>query len=122
MYFLSNAVLKRAAPEPVISNYRGGVERFVNNEAPFFEFGIAFPGCHSKSNKMELYNILRVLMGNASSFSSGGPGKGMHSRCTKNLLNRHACIESASYLLSHYEHYGLFGITASGPHEDVRGC
>lgn len=63
---------------------------------------------------MELYNILRVMLGSASSFSSGGPGKGMHSRCTKNMLNREACIESASYILSHYDHFGLFGLTASG--------
>ena len=41
---------------------------------------------------MELYNILRVLLGTASSFSSGGPGKGMHSRCTKNLMNKIPCV------------------------------
>lgn len=43
----------------------------------------------------------------------------MHSRCTKNMLNKEACIESASYILSHYEHYGLFGLTASGPNESA---
>ena len=44
----------------------------------------------------------------------------MHSRCTKNLLNREPCIESASYHLSHFDHFGLFGISASGPHEEAR--
>lgn len=71
---------------------------------------------------MELYNILRVLLGTASSFSSGGPGKGMHSRCTKNLLNSEPCIDSASYILTHYEHYGLFGLTTKGYMEDVVVC
>ena len=66
---------------------------------------------------MELYNILRILLGNASSFSSGGPGKGMHSRCTKNMLNKEHCIDSASYILGHFEHFGLFGLTASGVEE-----
>lgn len=41
----------------------------------------------------------------------------MHSRCTKNMLNKEPCIESASFLLSHYDHFGLFGLTASGPNE-----
>lgn len=47
---------------------------------------------------MELFNILRVLLGTASSFSSGGPGKGMHSRCTKYLLNEVECVEKATYI------------------------
>lgn len=66
---------------------------------------------------MELFNILRVLLGNASSFSSGGPGKGMHSRCTKNLLNKVPCVEKASFLNEHFEETGLFGLTVGGPHE-----
>jgi hypothetical protein len=41
---------------------------------------------------MEMMNIIRTIMGSASSFSSGGPGKGMHSRCTKNLLNSIPCV------------------------------
>jgi mitochondrial-processing peptidase subunit alpha len=57
------------------------------------------------------------MLGSASSFSSGGPGKGMHSRCTKNMLNKEPCIESASFLLSHYDHFGLFGLTAAGPND-----
>ena len=65
---------------------------------------------------MELYNILRILLGSASSFSSGGPGKGMHSRCTKHLLNRVACVEKASFINEHYEDTGLFGLTVGGPH------
>lgn len=68
---------------------------------------------------MELFNILRVLLGTASSFSSGGPGKGMHSRCTKYLLNRIGCVESASFINEHYEEHGLFGLTVSGPHDTV---
>lgn len=119
MYPIPHPVLTRAKPPSAVSVYNGGVHRLARDDWPFFEFAVAFPGCESKSTKMELYNILRILIGNASSFSSGGPGKGMHSRCTKFLLNREACIDSASFILSHFEHYGLFGITAAGYHEDV---
>lgn len=68
---------------------------------------------------MELYNILRVLLGQASSFSSGGPGKGMHSRCTKYLLNQVQCVEKASYINEHFDEFGIFGLSVGGPHEDV---
>ena len=44
----------------------------------------------------------------------------MHSRCTKNLLNKEACIDSASHILTHYKNYGLFGITTKGYFEDVK--
>ena len=68
---------------------------------------------------MELLNILRVLLGNASSFSSGGPGKGMHSRCTKNLLNSVACVEKCSYINEHFDDIGIFGLTVGGEHNQV---
>jgi processing peptidase subunit alpha len=58
-------------------------------------------------------------LGSASAFSSGGPGKGMHSRCTKYLLNRVACVEKASYINEHFEEHGLFGLTVGGPHQTV---
>lgn len=111
--------MKRGKASVVESKYEGKVERVVS-DGPFFEFAVALPGVNFKSPKMELYNILRVLMGNASSFSSGGPGKGMHSRCTKNLLNKEPCIESATYLLAHFQNHGLFGLYSTGPHENAK--
>jgi len=36
---------------------------------------------------MTAMNIIHTLFGNASSFSTGGPGKGMHARATMNLLH-----------------------------------
>ena len=65
---------------------------------------------------MELFNILRILLGHASSFSSGGPGKGMHSRCTKNILNQVPCVVQASSINQHFEDNGLFGLTVAGLH------
>lgn len=53
-------------------------------------------------------------MGNSSSFSTGGPGKGMHSRTSKNLLNRLFYIESASTINHHFSDAGVFGIKVSG--------
>jgi processing peptidase subunit alpha len=68
---------------------------------------------------MELFNILRVMMGTASSFSSGGPGKGMHSRCTRNLLNLVEAVEKASYINEHFDEHGLFGLSIGGSASNV---
>lgn len=62
-----------------------------------------------------MMHILRTVLGTASAFSSGGPGKGMHSRCTKNLLNLVPCVEKTSAICEHYSDSGLFGLTVGGP-------
>lgn len=89
----------------------------MNPNAEFFEFAIAYESCPLDHPNMEMMNILRVILGNASAFSSGGPGKGMHSRCTKNLLNSVQCVEKASFINEHYSDSGLFGLTVGGPME-----
>ncbi len=111
--------MQRKAIESSVSVYKGRLEKYENDESEFFQFGVAFPSVDYRDTRMELYNILRILMGNASSFSSGGPGKGMHSRCTKNLLNKVSCVENASVINEHYIDHGIFGLTVGGPHKDV---
>jgi len=49
-----------------------------------------------KSEAMVPLKICQQILGSSSSFSTGGPGKGMHSRCTTNLMNRTHCLESVS--------------------------
>jgi processing peptidase subunit alpha len=55
--------------------------------------------------------VLQSLLGGGSSFSQGGPGKGMYSRLQLNLLNRNHAIESsfASHMM--YADSGLFGLS-----------
>lgn len=62
---------------------------------------------------MTAYMVLNTLLGNSSSFSTGGPGKGMHARTTKNMLNKLFYIESASAINHHFSDSGLFGIKGS---------
>jgi len=64
---------------------------------------------------MTLMNVINTILGNSSSFSTGGPGKGMHSRSTKNLVNNYYYVESASSFNQHFRETGLFGIKISGP-------
>ena len=55
--------------------------------------------------------VLQSLLGGGSSFSAGGPGKGMYSRLYRQILNRYHWAESAEAFTSFHNEAGLMGIT-----------
>lgn len=59
------------------------------------------------------------MVGNSSYFSTGGPGKGMHSRATKNLLNRLSFVQGADCISNIFSDCGLFGLKLTGPSEEA---
>lgn len=63
----------------------------------------------------DLYALatLQKLLGGGSSFSAGGPGKGMFSRLFTRVLNQHAFVENCLAFNHSYINSGLFGITIS---------
>ncbi|EGV63619.1 Mitochondrial-processing peptidase subunit alpha [Yamadazyma tenuis] len=63
----------------------------------------------------ELYSlaVLQKLLGGGSSFSAGGPGKGMFSRLYTRVLNQYAFIENCTSFNHSYVGSGLFGINIS---------
>mmetsp|Transcript_100254 Transcript_100254/g.138145 ORF Transcript_100254/g.138145 Transcript_100254/m.138145 type:complete len:127 (-) Transcript_100254:201-581(-) len=58
---------------------------------------------------------MNTLVGAATAFSSGGPGKGMYCRAVTNLMQGYNFIDSASCLNSHFTDSGLFGLNVEGP-------
>ena len=58
---------------------------------------------------------MRTLIGSATGFSSGGPGKGMYCRAVTQLLQKNNYIDSASVISNHFTDSGLFGINLQGP-------
>lgn len=56
--------------------------------------------------------VLHALLGGGGSFSSGGPGKGMHSRLFKNVLSNH-WVETCTCFNPQYSDAGLFGLYAT---------
>lgn len=56
---------------------------------------------------------LQKLLGGGSSFSAGGPGKGMFSRLFTRVLNQHAFVENCLAFNHSYIDSGIFGITVS---------
>ena len=57
--------------------------------------------------------VLQTLLGGGSSFSAGGPGKGMYSRLYREVLNRYRWAESTEAFSSFHVESGLWGIQGS---------
>lgn len=103
------------------SIYTGGEYRLQTQPSPhsakeeFTHIAVAFEvgGWHS----LDLVPtcVLQTLLGGGSSFSAGGPGKGMYSRLYREILNRHRWAESAEAFTSFHAESGLWGISGSCP-------
>ena len=63
--------------------------------------------------------VMQQLMGGGSSFSAGGPGKGMYTRLYTDVLNRFHWVESAEAFTSIHEESGILGIDASCEAENL---
>jgi mitochondrial-processing peptidase subunit alpha len=57
--------------------------------------------------------VLTYLLGGGSSFSSGGPGKGMHSRLYTRVLNHYGWVHSCSSYSNTFNTSGLVGVQAA---------
>lgn len=117
-------VAQKSAPTTVRTLYRGGSHQIPQlqessifsptvPEEDFCHVALAFPveGWHSDS--MVTACVLQILLGGGSSFSAGGPGKGMYSRMYQQVLNRSSFLDSAEAFTSFADETGLFGVMAS---------
>eukprot|EP00439_Symbiodinium_sp_Y106_P001675 s3602_g1.t1 len=57
--------------------------------------------------------VLQMFLGGGGSFSTGGPGKGMHTRFFTEILNRHHWVESCQASTVMYIDSGLFTVYAT---------
>eukprot|EP00571_Detonula_confervacea_P006250 CAMPEP_0172320174 /NCGR_PEP_ID=MMETSP1058-20130122/39859_1 /TAXON_ID=83371 /ORGANISM="Detonula confervacea, Strain CCMP 353" /LENGTH=582 /DNA_ID=CAMNT_0013035385 /DNA_START=67 /DNA_END=1815 /DNA_ORIENTATION=+ len=107
------------ASRTIPSIYTGGEYRLQRQPDPnpakeeFTHVAIAFEvgGWHS----LDLVPtcVLQTLLGGGSSFSAGGPGKGMYSRLYREVLNKYRWAESSEAFSSFHSESGLWGITGS---------
>ena len=96
------------------SVYRGGqvcAEREADNGFVRMGLGLPVDGWHS--DDVAAIVVLQTLLGGGSSFSAGGPGKGMYSRVYRQVLNAYEWAESAECFATFYEEGGVFGLTGS---------
>lgn len=108
---------KNASPE---SKFVGGL---ITNERkmkePFTKVAMAFEVGGWNSDLVIPVCVAQQLLGGGSSFSAGGPGKGMYSRLYTRVLNKFYWAESIEAFVSLYDKNGLFGIDGACPPENV---
>eukprot|EP00531_Pseudo-nitzschia_arenysensis_P018220 CAMPEP_0116125560 /NCGR_PEP_ID=MMETSP0329-20121206/5872_1 /TAXON_ID=697910 /ORGANISM="Pseudo-nitzschia arenysensis, Strain B593" /LENGTH=580 /DNA_ID=CAMNT_0003619601 /DNA_START=65 /DNA_END=1807 /DNA_ORIENTATION=- len=117
---------QKTAPITQPSVYRGGnqivekpaTESVYQQMLPEEEqcrIALAFPVGGWHSDNMVTACVLQTLLGGGSSFSAGGPGKGMYSRMYQQVLNRYGWMEAAEAFTTFADEGGLFGVSASTP-------
>lgn len=94
------------------SEYIGGELR-TWSETPATNITLAFESANSSSADQAALFVMQHLIGSASGYSSGGPGKGMHNRAM-GLLNRNHYIDGASTINTAFSDSGLFGMSIEG--------
>jgi processing peptidase subunit alpha len=98
------------------SKYTGGLLTHQRElKEPFVKIAMAFEIGGWKDKQLIAASVLQQLLGGGSSFSAGGPGKGMYSRLYTQVLNRHHWAESVESFLSVHEDHGLLGIDGACP-------
>eukprot|EP00834_Sanchytrium_tribonematis_P007807 NODE_773_length_3988_cov_0.523271.p2 type:complete len:378 gc:universal NODE_773_length_3988_cov_0.523271:2815-1682(-) len=99
--------------------YYGGSNKIKMDQPPILSpldelelthFSVVFPICGINSKQMFVFSVLSSILGGGSSFSAGGPGKGIYSRLYQ-LLCHVPGIEHVDCELIQYEKLSLFGIT-----------
>ncbi|CAO1616309.1 unnamed protein product [Parajaminaea phylloscopi] len=94
------------------ARYTGGELYMPRDDLPFTHVYVAFEGVSIHDDDIYALATLQILLGGGSSFSAGGPGKGMYSRLYNVLNTQHAVDFCASFLHS-YADSALFGIAAA---------
>lgn len=79
----------------------------------FTHMMLAFPTVGWADDDVVPVCVIDTLLGGGSSFSAGGPGKGMYSRLYREVLNAHAWVDAANAFSQQLYDTGIVGIYAS---------
>ncbi|EPY24713.1 mitochondrial processing peptidase [Strigomonas culicis] len=112
------------------SPYTGGDRRVQNTEAPesmnkfqeknLSHVGLFFQGTPVAHPDYYTLSVIQTLLGGGTSFSSGGPGKGMQTKLFREVLNREAGLHGMECITAWYSEGGLIGFYGSAPHEHAQ--
>lgn len=93
------------------SIYTGGMTKNERPlKEPFIKIAIAFEIGGWEDSQLVAACVMQSLLGGGSSFSAGGPGKGMYTRLYREALNEHHWVESSQSFVSIQAGSGIFGI------------
>lgn len=106
-------------PDPGQPLYSGGEaslpfqKPLFSNLPELYHMQIGFETSGLLNQDLYALATLQKLLGGGSSFSAGGPGKGMFSRLYTRVLNQYPFVENCMSFNHSYMGSGLFGITIS---------
>ena len=102
------------------SKYTGGMVKNERNlKEPFVKIAVGFEVGGWNDEHIIATCVLNQLLGGGSSFSAGGPGKGMYTRLYREILNQYHWAESAEAFVLLHDELGMLGIDGSCPPEYV---
>lgn len=104
------------------ARYVGGMELIAketepDDPEPIAMVALGFEGLALTDPNIHMMFALSSLMGGGDSFSSGGPGKGIHSKLYRNVLSRYSFVSHCSVFIHSYADSAVFGVLG---HTDPR--
>lgn len=114
----------KTKPPRAKSVYTGGMHAVQRElREPFVKVAIGFEFATGWKDEKTLIAgiVLQTLLGGGSSFSAGGPGKGMYTRLYREVLNRYHWVESAESLLNIFDDSAMLAIDIACPEDSVGG-
>lgn len=104
-----------------VAQYKGGllVEERELKDPSFIKVCMAFEVGGWNSPHLVPMCVIQTLLGGGSSFSAGGPGKGMYTRLYTQVLNKHYWTEAVEAFTAVNDNCGLLGIDTSCPPDYV---
>ncbi|XBW35980.1 hypothetical protein QEN19_001553 [Hanseniaspora menglaensis] len=121
---LANALFADLSNQPVISPeqavYTPNKSLAIEKKAPinnpletFSHVAIGYSTLPIEHSDIYTVAVLQSVLGGGSSFSSGGPGKGLYSRLYTQVLGRYGWVDHCSSFNYAYKDTGLIGIMCS---------
>jgi processing peptidase subunit alpha len=111
--FAEHSISSASAPsrwQPQAALYTGG-DRRIEQPNPLCHLMLGWEVQGGWNGHMlAAITVLQMFLGGGGSFSTGGPGKGMHTRLYTDVLNRHHWVESCQASSAMYADSGLFTV------------
>ena len=114
-------------PRSLADGYVGGYAGLHNTKPPesvrkFAEKNLSHVCLMLKAVKLSdpdyyTVSLIQTLLGGGTSFSSGGPGKGMQTKLWREVLRKEGWIHGVECVSAWYEDGGMIGIYGSSPHD-----
>lgn len=109
--------------------YTGGVQTMENTSAPeslskfqeknLSHIALFFQAVPLSHPDYFTVSVMQTLLGGGTSFSSGGPGKGMHTKLYREVLTKEARIHGLECITAWYSEGGLLGFYGACEHAAV---